>query len=223
MKIKFGWILIGGVILVVGSCVAKTPDKPATIIQMESPTSAPAADVAIADDQAQEVSSAPEAEDEGQLRAYQRYSADYLAALAATGDLAEAEWNQGMRCRMATVARDAQLDAEKNNTGLEFELQKRLRSVNNDAKARAAGKKFYAHDAQGFSDFRDPGADTKVLVTLLQSMQDGNPSFPLCSQNAGSLWRSVDQILAAADEMARTDPQSVPVRVPSEAVKNVAD
>jgi len=213
VKMKFGYLLIGAVILAFGSCVAKSPEKPATIIQM--PQSAPEADIAVIDD-AQEVSSAPEVQDDGQLRTYQEYSADYLAALASTGDMAEAEWNTFLRCRAASIAQTAQIAAEQNNTGLEAELQKRLRAVVKDAKARAVGKRFYSHDAKGAADFRDPATDTIVLVMLLQTMQDSNPSFPMCTQNAGSLWREAERILNAADEMARTDPQSVPVRVPKE-------
>jgi len=153
-------------------------------------------------------------EEETMLVSYQAYQADYLAALAGTSDLAEAEWNTFIRCRASAVALAAQRDAEANNTGIEAELIKRLRAINTAAKSRAQGKRFYAHDAAGAGDFRDPAVDAMVLVSLLQEMQNGNPSFPMCTQNAGSLWRSVDSILNAADDMARSDPQSVPVRVP---------
>lgn len=209
MKPKFGHLLIVGGILVVGSCVAQKPQQPATVIQMETPQAgatqvdnAPAA--------------APEVEEEvdEQLMAYQQYSADYLAALASTSDLAQAEWNTFLRCRASSVALAAQRDAEANNTGLEAELIKRLRAVNNGAKSMAEGKRFYSHDAAGAGNFRDPGVDAQVLIMLLQTMQEANPAFPMCTQDAGSLWRSVDQILTAADEMARTDPQSTPVKVP---------
>lgn len=217
---KYGYILVIGGLVLFASCVAKQPEQPATVIQMEAPGSASTAEATAGADPAQEVSAAPEAEDEGQLRAYQSYSADYLAALASTGDLAEAEWNTFIRCRASSVVQSAQADAEANNTGLEAELQKRLRAVVTDAKAKAAGKRFYAHDAVGAADFRDPATDTIVLVMLLQTMQEGNPSFPLCTQNAGSLWREADRILNAADQMAQTDPQSVPVRVPNEVAQD---
>lgn len=214
MQFKFSYLIIGLIVLSFASCVARKPPEPATVIQMQTPEASPEGEEVI--DQVEE----DQPEDPGELQAYQEYSADYLAALSATGDLAEAEWNTGIRCRAAAIAQSAQMDAEENNTGLEAELIKRLRAVNNDAKAKVQGKRFYAHDASGFADFRDPGADVIVLVNLLQLMQEDNPSFPLCTQNAGSLWRSVDQILEAADQMARTDPKSVPVRVPNEVAQD---
>jgi hypothetical protein len=206
---KFRWLIIVAVLLAFGSCVARKPSEPATVIQLETPA------------QADTVSSAPVAEgeaqveeEETQLISYQQYQADYLSALASTSDLAEAEWNTFLRCRASAVALAAQRDAEANNTGIEAELVKRLRAVNTEAKSRAQGKRFYAHDAAGAGDFRDPAVDAIVLINLLQEMQNGNPSFPMCTQNAGSLWRSVDSILNSADEMARSDAQSVPVKVP---------
>lgn len=219
MKFKFRYIIIFLALVSFGSCVAREPQEPQTVIQVQTdqlgqPTEGTEGEPEL---------EAPAEGDNEMLRAYQQYSSDYLAALASTSDLAEAEWNQGIRCRAASVAQAAQLDAEKNNTGLEAELLKRLRAVNTSAKAKAEGKRFYSHDASGFSDFRDPGADVIVLVMLLQEMQEANPSFPMCSQTAGTLWRRVDQILTAADEMARTDPQSVPVRVPVQEARNVSD
>jgi hypothetical protein len=211
MKFKFRYIIIFLVLVSFGSCVAREPKEPQTVIQVQTEPGQPTGDT-----EGEPESEAPVEGDEEMLRAYQQYSSDYLAALASTSDLAEAEWNQGIRCRAASVAQAAQLDAEKNNTGLEAELIKRLRAVNTSAKAKAEGKRFFSHDANGFADFRDPGADVIVLVMLLQEMQEGNPSFPMCSQTAGALWRQVDKILASADEMARTDPQSVPVRIPVE-------
>lgn len=205
---KYGYILVGLGLLVFGSCVARPPQEPTTVIQLENPVQASATEVSTPE-------SAPEAEEvDEQLMAYQQYSADYLAALASTSDLAQAEFNTFLRCRASSVALAAQRDAEANNTGLEAELIKRLRAVTNDAKARAEGKRFYSHDAAGAGDFRDPAIDTQVLIMLLQTMQEANPSFPMCTQDAGSLWRAVGQILTAADEMARTAPQSVPVKVP---------
>lgn len=208
---KFRYLLILAIVLVFGSCVARSPEPPATVIQMESPGSAPA----VADESDQNVELIEDSsEEETMLVAYQSYKTEYLAALASTSDLAEAEWNTFLRCRASAVALAAQRDAEANNTGIEAELIKRLRAINTAAKSSAQGKRFYAHDATGASDFRDPAVDAIVLINLLQEMQNGNPSFPMCTQNAGSLWRSVDSILDAADDMARTDPQSVPVSVP---------
>lgn len=212
MKFKFRYLIIFLALVSFGSCVAREPQEPQTVIQVQTDQQGQTA----GDSEREPEPDAPAEGDVEILRAYQQYSSDYLAALAATSDLAEAEWNQGIRCRAASVAQAAQLDAEKNNTGLEAELIKRLRAVNTSAKARAEGKRFYSHDAHGFADFRDPGADVIVLVMLLQEMQNANPSFPMCAQTAGALWRQVDKILVAADEMARTDPQSVPVRIPVE-------
>lgn len=224
MKFKFRYLIIFLALVSFGSCVAREPQEPQTVIQVQTDQQGQPAEDSEGEPELE--SETPAEGDDEMLRAYQEYSLSYLAALASTSDLAEAEWNQGLRCRAASIAKAAQQDAEANNTGLEAELIKRLRSVNAAAKAAAEGKRFYSHDAAGFEDVRNPTADVIVLLMLLQEMQESNPSFPLCSQTAGSLWREVDKILAAADEMARTDPQSVPVRIPAEEVQeaqNVAD
>lgn len=218
MKFKFRYIIIFLALVSFGSCVAREPQEPQTVIQVHTDPGQPTRDT--------EVEPKPEAPAEGEdemLRAYQQYSSDYLAALASTSDLAEAEWNQAIRCRAAVVAQAAQADAERNNTGLEAELIKRLRSITNTAEDKARGKRFYSHDAVGFSDFRDFAPDAIVIVMLLQEMQEANPAFPMCSQPAGTLVREVKKILTAADEMARTDPQSVPVRVPTREARNVSN
>jgi hypothetical protein len=209
MAFKFGYLILGAVVLSFGACIARAPQEPATVIQLQTPEVA----TAEAGETAPEMAPEGDAETETQLVAYQQYQQDYLAALASTSDLAQAEWNTFLRCRASAVALSAQADAEANNTGIEAELLKRLRAVNQGAKSMAEGKRFYSHDAAGAGTFRDPAVDTIVLINLLQEMQSGNPNFPMCSQAAGSLWKSVDKILSSSDDVAR-GADSVPVEVP---------
>lgn len=216
---KYGFILVGLVVLGFGSCMIKPQPDP--IIQVN--TGEPAAAPVIDDNQGTEIQEGETAE-EMQLRIYNGYSQNYLASLAAANDQAEAEWNTYEVCRAAAIAASASQDALTNNTGFEPELLKRLRAVNAEGKQKSEGLRFYSHDGLGADHFRGPGSDAKIILTLLQEMQGATPAMPLCSQPAGGLWPKVQAVLDASDDLARgkdSIPVSVPVESPQqEVVKN---
>jgi hypothetical protein len=215
---KFGRIIIGGLVLVVGSCAALLPSvKPNESSSSQSPQVNSTINVEMSPEELAEYQSAYEQAEgspgsapvpEVSTTAVRPYSDEYLTTLSYGLDMAQAQWNLYLACRTADIMSDAEAQAEQaranpgNTTeilqGTEGALLYKLDITLNQLESNAGSSQFFSHQANHADEFRDPGSDAIAILTGLMELTAAQPRKPICDQNTHDLIRTLEKVRDAA-------------------------